>query len=208
VRSCSGDLRCAVDPFDATRLAARSRGARFRISDSKAETGIREVQMGPDLIEPVIEHLDRLRRIGAPTGSEDYMIPNTRGGRIDRQHVGKIVGEAAALANEQVTARGLPPLPHVTPHSLRRTYISIALLANNFDVSSAVTERTSTGSYGSPASNRMGTDWGLTPERTPSTFPTAFPPRLRIPLHRAPAAKWREPDSNRRHHDFQWAVAA
>ena len=109
-------------------------GARFRIPDSKTETGIREVQMTPDLIEPVIEHLDRLRRIGAPTGPEDYLIPNTRGGRIDRQRVGKIVGEAAALANEQVTARGLPPLPHITPHSLRRTYISIALLANNFDV--------------------------------------------------------------------------
>ena len=31
-------------------------------------------------------------------------------------------------------AQGRPPLPHVTPHSLRRTYISIALLANNFDV--------------------------------------------------------------------------
>jgi integrase len=31
-------------------------------------------------------------------------------------------------------ARGLPPLPHTTPHTLRRTYISIALLANNFDV--------------------------------------------------------------------------
>nr|MBA2637886.1 tyrosine-type recombinase/integrase [Solirubrobacterales bacterium] len=34
----------------------------------------------------------------------------------------------------QLTERGLPPLPHVTPHTLRRTYISIALLANNFDV--------------------------------------------------------------------------
>jgi hypothetical protein len=90
--------------------------------------------MTPDLIEPVIEHLDRLRRIGAPTGPEDHLIPNTRGGRIDRQRVGKIVGEAAALASECVTDRGLPPLPHVTPHSLRRTYISIALIANNFDV--------------------------------------------------------------------------
>jgi len=109
-------------------------GARFRIPDSKTETGIREVQMTPDLIEPVIEHLDRLRRIGAPTGPEDYLAPNTRGGRIDRQRVRKIVGEAAALANERITARGLPPLPHITPHSLRRTYISIALLANNFDV--------------------------------------------------------------------------
>ena len=30
--------------------------------------------------------------------------------------------------------KGLPPLPDTTPHTLRRTYISIALLANNFDV--------------------------------------------------------------------------
>jgi integrase len=109
-------------------------GARFRIPDSKTETGIREVQMSPDLIEPVIEHLDRLRRIGAPTGPGDYLIPNTRGGRIDRQRVGKIVGEAAALATERVAIQGFPPLPRVTPHSLRRTYISIALIANNFDV--------------------------------------------------------------------------
>ena len=28
----------------------------------------------------------------------------------------------------------MPPLQHTTPHTLRRTYISIALLANNFDV--------------------------------------------------------------------------
>ena len=28
----------------------------------------------------------------------------------------------------------LPPLPHTTPHTLRRTYISIVLLANSFDV--------------------------------------------------------------------------
>ena len=33
-----------------------------------------------------------------------------------------------------IVAQGLPPLPHTTPHTLRRTYISIALLANNFDV--------------------------------------------------------------------------
>jgi hypothetical protein len=33
-----------------------------------------------------------------------------------------------------LAARGLPPLPSTTPHTLRRTYISIALLANNFDV--------------------------------------------------------------------------
>ena len=30
--------------------------------------------------------------------------------------------------------KGLPPFPRTTPHTLRRTYISIALPANRFDV--------------------------------------------------------------------------
>ena len=37
-------------------------------------------------------------------------------------------------ASEQQLQKGLPPLPNTTPHTLRRTYISIALVANNFDV--------------------------------------------------------------------------
>jgi integrase len=109
-------------------------GARFHIPDSKTESGVRDVQMSPDLVEAVVEHLDRLRRLGAPTGPEDWLVPNTRGGQLTRQRVAKVVREAAVLATENLTARGLPPLPQITPHSLRRTYISIALLANNFDV--------------------------------------------------------------------------
>jgi integrase len=109
-------------------------GARFQIRDAKTEAGVREVQMTPDLVEAFVEHLDRLRRAGLPTGPDDYAVPNRVGGRMSRQRVGQIVGEAAALASERNDARGLPPLPPTTPHSLRRTYISIALLANNFDV--------------------------------------------------------------------------
>lgn len=109
-------------------------GARFQIPDSKTETGIREVQMSPDLVAAVVAHLDRLRRIGVPTGPDDYLVPNSRGGRMDRQRVGKIVKEAASAATERLQARGMPPLPNTTPHTLRRTYISIALIANNFDV--------------------------------------------------------------------------
>jgi integrase len=109
-------------------------GARFHVPDAKTESGIREVQMSLDLVEAIVEHLDRLRRIGAPTGPDDYLVPNLRGGRMDRQRVGEIVGEAATRASELLTARGLPSLPNTTPHTLRRTYISIALLANSFDV--------------------------------------------------------------------------
>src|SRR5262249_23505579 len=108
--------------------------ARFRIADAKTETGIREVQMSPDLVEAVLEHLDRLRRAGAPTQPEDYLVQNVRGGRLSRQRVHEIVKEAAESASARMIERGMPPLPRITPHSLRRTYISIALLANNFDV--------------------------------------------------------------------------
>lgn len=109
-------------------------GARFRIPDAKTETGIREVQMTPDLVETVVEHLDRLRRMGAPTGPEDYLVPNLAGKRMSYGRVEEIVRDAAKRASERLTSQGLPPLPHTTPHTLRRTYISIELLANEFDV--------------------------------------------------------------------------
>jgi integrase len=53
---------------------------------------------------------------------------------MSRQRAWKIVREAAQLANEYLKKKGLAALPNTTPHTLRRTFISIALLANNFDV--------------------------------------------------------------------------
>jgi integrase len=90
--------------------------------------------MSPDLAEAFVQHLDRLRRAGAGTDLDDYVVQNRRGGRISRQRISEIVREAAKLASETRAKQGLPPLPRTTPHSLRRTYISIALLANRFDV--------------------------------------------------------------------------
>jgi len=48
--------------------------------------------------------------------------------------VNSIVREAAESASARLAARGLPAPPNTTPHTLRRTYISVALLANGFDV--------------------------------------------------------------------------
>jgi integrase len=109
-------------------------GARVSIEDAKTEAGERTVALSPDGTEVAIKHLDRLRRAGLPTGPDDYLVPNTRGGRMTRQRVGKIVAEAANLASERLQALGLPPLPRTTPHTLRRTFISIALLVSNFDL--------------------------------------------------------------------------
>jgi integrase len=109
-------------------------GARFHIRSAKTQTGIREVQMTPALVQALVEHRDRLDRASQPTGPDAFVVPNRRGGEMDRQRVAKLVTDAAALATQNRAGRGLPPLPHITPHSLRRTYISLALIANNFDV--------------------------------------------------------------------------
>jgi integrase len=109
-------------------------GARFHIPDAKTPTGVRTVEISPALVEILIDHLDRLRRAGLPTSPDAYVFPNTRGRRIDRGRAGEIIRAAATAATEQVQQHGLPPLPYVTPHTLRRTYVSIALLASRFDL--------------------------------------------------------------------------
>ena len=73
-----------------------SDGGRFRIVDSKTETGIREVQMTPDLAASVGEHLKRLRQAGVPTGPNAYLVPNVRGGRMGRGRVAAILTTASA----------------------------------------------------------------------------------------------------------------
>jgi integrase len=110
-------------------------GSRFDIPDSKTDTGIREVEMTGELVQEIEAHIDRLRRAGFDTGPKAPLFPNHRyGTSISRQRVAEILTEAATLADERLGARGLRPLPHVTPHTMRRTYISIALIANEFDV--------------------------------------------------------------------------
>jgi integrase len=108
--------------------------ARLDIPDSKTETGIRVVEISPYLAEVLVAHIERLRKAGMDTGPQAYLFPNEKGNRMTRKRVGVIVREAAVLATEKMSELGLPPLQHITPHSLRRTYISIELLASEFDL--------------------------------------------------------------------------
>src|SRR5262249_50096510 len=124
----------ALRPEDRRRPPSRSRRNEISNVDAKTEVGERVVEATPELTQVLIEHLDRLRRAGLPTGPSAYLTPNSQGGRINRQRVRAIVVAAAELASERLVALGLPPLPKTTPHALRRTYISIALVANSFDL--------------------------------------------------------------------------
>ena len=109
-------------------------GAHFRIPDAKSEAGIREVQVSPDLVDELVAHLDNLRRAGRSTEPDAYLFPNLRGGRMSRQRAARSSARPPSSRPSGSAARGLPALPNTTPHTLRRTYISIALLANRFDV--------------------------------------------------------------------------
>ncbi len=108
--------------------------ARLDIPDSKTETGIRVLELSPELAEALIEHIGRLARAGNDTTPTAPLFQNERGGKMTRKAVGKIVREATVLATERMQELGMPPLPHITPHSFRRTYISILLLASEFDL--------------------------------------------------------------------------
>jgi integrase len=108
--------------------------ARLRIGSSKTEAGRRLVELSPALTAALLAHLDRLRRQGRPADPDAYLVPGLRDGRLSRRRVGQILAEAARRASERLAAKGMAPLPHTTPHTLRRTYISIALIANQFDL--------------------------------------------------------------------------
>jgi len=107
---------------------------RILVPRSKTEAGRRVVEMTPALTEVVRAHLERLGELGRPCDPEAYLVPNLRDGRLSPARAGQIVAEAARVASQRLVSKGRPPLPHTTPHTLRRTYVSIALLANGFDV--------------------------------------------------------------------------
>ena len=213
-------------------------GAHFRIPDAKSDAGIREVQVSPDLVDELAVHLDHIRKAGRSTEPDAYLFQNIRGGRISRQRAGEIIGEAAATASERLAARGLPPLPNSTPHTLRRTYISIALLANGFDVmwvmsqvghaDSKMTHRrlrataaacrararapvrrsrpaaraVSTGTPRRRSRHRLGDGIGNGLDRRAQPAVEHHVRNEKRPCLQD-FCEWRDPDSNRGHHDFQ-----
>src|SRR5829696_195756 len=69
-------------------------GARFHIPDAKTETGVRVVEMSPDLAEAFVGHIDRMRRAGRRVEPEAHVIQNLRGGRVARQRIAEITREA------------------------------------------------------------------------------------------------------------------
>ena len=104
---------------------------RLRVTDSKTDAGVRLIDLLPALREELSVHKTETR-FGGP---DDFVFPTESGRRQDRNNARRrVVVKSVERASENLIARGLNPLPDgITPHSLRRTFISL-LLATGSEV--------------------------------------------------------------------------
>jgi integrase len=100
------------------------RHAKLQVLDSKTEAGVREVYLTDRLVKAVETYFKSRR----PMSHDDPAFPDSNGRRRDQcQANNQVFAPATQLANSRRQERGERPLPHVTPHILRHTYISLAL---------------------------------------------------------------------------------
>lgn len=101
--------------------------AKLFVRDSKTEAGVREVDMSPRLVREVAAYF-ATRPDAAPT---EPAFPTLTGGRRDKDNIrNRVVTPIVDRANRAREKAGLPPIGvAVTPHTLRRTYISLMLAA-------------------------------------------------------------------------------
>jgi integrase len=99
---------------------------RLVIEDAKTDAGNRHVDLSLD----VIEELMAWRAERQPASPEDYVFATASGRPRDKENISRrVLAPTVKRVNELRAARALPPLPKVTPHALRRTYISLMIEA-------------------------------------------------------------------------------
>jgi integrase len=108
--------------------------ARRRISITrditKTDAGVRTVEMSPTLHAALLEHRDR-----RPHGPADPVFGTRNGQPNNAENIrSRILASAVARANEMLLERGLSAMGRVTPHTLRRTFVSLALIASGNDI--------------------------------------------------------------------------
>jgi integrase len=86
--------------------------------------GGREVEITIYLRDELLAHvMDRQAR-GLPLAPSDHLFGTATGRRRDPDRLARAAERATAIRQEQ----GLPPLPAITPHSLRRTWATFAAM--------------------------------------------------------------------------------
>jgi integrase len=100
---------------------------KLRVRDSKTEAGVRDVDMTPRLADELARYLNT-RKDARPN---EPAFPTRTGALRDKYNIRqRVIAPALRKANRERSAARLPPIEvHVTPHTLRRTYISLMLAA-------------------------------------------------------------------------------
>jgi integrase len=100
---------------------------RLRVVQSKTDAGRRDVTLRPALVDE-LSHLRAHAR-----GDRSALVFGTATGRkMSQSNVRtRVLAKAVERANVSLAARELPPLPaRLTPHSLRRTFVSLMAALN------------------------------------------------------------------------------
>jgi integrase len=101
-------------------------GRKMRVAASKTDAGVRVVDLTPTLQELLSEYRTRTRH-GDP---DDFVFPTAGGKQDNPSNVrGRFLAAAVEQANVELREAGREPIGAVTPHSLRRTFISLLLAA-------------------------------------------------------------------------------
>jgi integrase len=115
------DLRCSQ--VDLAR-------ARFKLTDAKTAKGVREVEMTLWTRDELLNHKQQRLQDGFPMGPTNHFFGTSRGTRRDPDRFrDRVLERSVTLANEKRSEQGLPTLPRITPHSLRRTWAMFAAQA-------------------------------------------------------------------------------
>jgi len=106
-------------------------GGRWRIPAAKTDAGERDVELPLFLADELREHVAAMQALRRPTGARKPMWPTLTGGRLNPSNVrNRLFANAVEKANERRAENGGMLLPgRVTPHTLRRTFASLALTA-------------------------------------------------------------------------------
>jgi integrase len=99
---------------------------RLVIEDAKTDAGNRQVDLSLD----VIEELMAWRAECQPASADTFVFPTATGRPRNKENISRrVLGPTVDRANDLRAERDRPPLPKVTPHALRRTYISLMIEA-------------------------------------------------------------------------------
>ena len=100
---------------------------RIVLDDSKSDAGVREIYLSPFVRDELALLKSSLRT--APKAG-DPVFPVRGGGSGDRFNLGRRLKHIAAVAADMRLAEGLSPMPaRITPHTFRRTFITLSFQA-------------------------------------------------------------------------------